>query len=575
MGFWDWFRSVFARHVGGTDCPRCGFSYLWDGRRCGHCNFPGQRRYAGPPDRVRGLPQHGQHGQPGQPGPPVAQPLPTATPIHPGPPGLHSQPIRVVPVEGLDAAQFAPMSADQARQAIAGFGQSWRSAYLDSTRVIPDVRLPRVQLIDRAMVGLGLITPEELANIHEIGRQMGLRRGDWQQAVAVAEQAIARSQEERQRIKQQKRAEAEARRRKRAEEVAHRRASDIVFLGRGVSAGLADRRANVEKLQAAGLPVLATPADLAGAIGISVPRLRWLAWHSEAAPTTHYVRFTVPKKSGGTRTLSAPHALTKTVQSWVLQNILGKVAVHPAAHGFVPGRSTVTNASAHVGRRLVVNCDLTDFFPTITFARVKGLIAQLGYSPAVAVILALLCTESPRRQVNYAGRVLHVATGLRALPQGAPSSPALSNLVSRRMDSRLAGLAGKLGWTYSRYADDLSFSTDQTDAKVAYLLACVRHIAGDEGFAVNERKTRVLRPQARQEVTGVVVNKRPGVPRRLVRRVRAILNNARHDGLAAQARRGQTNIERWLEGTIAYIHMVNPAQAAPLRQAFAQLRNDQ
>ena len=115
----------------------------------------------------------------------------------------------------------------------------------------------------------------------------------------------------------------------------------------------------------------------------------------------------------------------------------------------------------------MVNLDLKDFFPTITFPRVKGAFAQLGYSPAVATILALLCTESPRRTVTYAGQTLHVATGPRSLPQGACTSPALSNLVARRLDARLTGLCRKLGWTYTRYADDLTFSADgETATKV-------------------------------------------------------------------------------------------------------------
>src|SRR5439155_13412353 len=123
--------------------------------------------------------------------------------------------------------------------------------------------------------------------------------------------------------------------------------------------------------------------------------------------------------------------------------------------------------------------------------------------------------DSPRRQVLYAGKPFHVAIGPRALPQGACTSPALSNLAARRLDSRLSGIARKLEWSYTRYADDLSFSADgETAKKVGYLLARIRHIAQGEGLTVNEAKTRVLRPSAAQAVTGVVVNKRPGIPRK-------------------------------------------------------------
>lgn len=565
MGFWEWFKSVVTGrpYIGGTVCPRCGFSYLWDGRRCGHCNFPNQRGYTGP-DANWGHDRGGHRPQ--QPVAPIA--VQRQQPARPD--------VRVVPVEGLEAAQFTPISSDEARATIASMGSSWKSAYFDSTRVIPDARLPRIQIIDRAMVGIGLITPEELERIHKIGLEMGELRGEIGHAAAAArqaaEQAVRQSREQREAIRQQKRAEAEQRRRVRAEQIAQHRRTDIVYLGRGVSSGLADRRANVEKLQAAGLPVLATPADLASALDLSIPRLRWLAFHSEASPVTHYVRFTVPKKSGGQRALFAPHDLIAAVQIWILQNILAKVPVHSAAHGFVPGRSTVTNAAEHVGRDVLLNCDLTDFFPTVTFPRVRGIFAGLGYSPAVATILALLCTECPRREVDYAGKRLHVAMGPRALPQGACTSPALSNLVARRLDARLSGLARRMGWTYTRYADDLSLSAEgEQAARVGYVLARVRHIAADEGFAVNETKTRVLRPHTRQEVTGIVVNERAGVPRRVVRRIRAILANARHEGLAAQNRENLPHFESWLRGMIAYIRMVNPAQGTPLADAYARL----
>lgn len=466
---------------------------------------------------------------------------------------------------------FAPLTDEQVKAQARGLGSSWDDRFaFGRTSVIPPVSDPRTLLIDRAMVGQGLITPEELAEIHRVGDEMQQARPDLYMEVAQAKRA---SGADREAIKLRKKAEAAERKRKHAEAVALRRGSDIVFLGRGVSAELHDRRANVEKLAAAGLPILATPADVAAALGLSIPRLRWLAFHSDAATVSHYIRFTVPKRSGGTRQLFAPHKGLATVQEWILTNILEKVPLHPAAHGFVPGRSTVSNATQHVGRKVVVNTDLCDFFPSVTFPRTRGIFKQLGYSPAVATILALLCTESPRQMVTYAGRPFHVATGPRGLPQGACTSPALSNLASRRLDSRLAGIARKLDWTYTRYADDLSFSANgETAGRIGYLLARIRHICQDEGFAVNEKKTRVLRPSTAQMVTGIVVNQRPGVPRKLIRRIRAILHRARHWGLAAQNRQNLPHFEAWLRGMIAYIHMVNPQQAKPLADALERVQ---
>src|SRR5207248_2277820 len=139
------------------------------------------------------------------------------------------------------------------------------------------------------------------------------------------------------------------------------------------------------------------------------------------------------------RTPRAPHATLASVQAWVLGSILAKLPVEPAAHGFVPGRSTLTNARPHAGRDVVVNLDLEGFFPAIGFARVRHVFRRVGYSGAVATLLALLCTECPRKRVIYAGTPYFVATDPRGLPQGACTSPALSNQIARKLDRRLAG----------------------------------------------------------------------------------------------------------------------------------------
>jgi RNA-directed DNA polymerase len=480
------------------------------------------------------------------------------------PPRLHVEPLN------LDAGVFKPIGDAQATREARGAGSLWGNPWFGRRDLIPPPEDSRTNIIDRAMVGQGLITPEELVDIHTVGRQMDELRPDLSLAQDAAAQAVVDDRAARAQLREQKKAEAAERKRLHAEGVARRKATDIVFLGRGVSKGLADRRSHVEKLQTAGLPILATPADIATALGLSIPRLRWLAFHSDASAVSHYVRFAVPKKSGGQRMLAAPQPELAATQEWILTNILEKIPTHDAAHGFVAGRSTVSNATPHVNRDVVVNTDLRDFFPSITFPRVAGLFRQLGYSPAAATILALLCTDAPRRKVVYAGKPFFVAAGPRALPQGACTSPAISNLVARRLDSRLTGIARKLGWTYTRYADDLSFSADADAAKqIGYVLARVRHIGQDEGFAVNETKTRVLRQANRQLVTGVVVNDRPGVDRVTVRRLRAILHRAKYEGLAAQNREKLPHFEAWISGMIAYIHMVNPKQAVPLRDALS------
>lgn len=474
-------------------------------------------------------------------------------------------------LSGLNTDKFAPMSVADALSATSA--ADWRSANFDSRSVIPPADLPRIQVIDRTMVGMGLISEQELAEIHDIGREMTQFQSDAAFIHQAGERAVAISREERQRLKEQKKAEAEQRRVLRRQQVAHRRATDIVFLGRGVSQGLADRRSNIEKLQAGGLPLLSSPAELANAMGLTISKLRWLAFHSDAPTRVHYVSFNIPKKSGGTRRLSAPHQQLAAAQHWILTNILNLIPVHQNAHGFVAQHSVVTNAAPHVGSSVVINADLKDFFPSITLARVDGLFRRIGYSPAIATILALLCTECPRDTVTFCGTTYHAAIGPRALPQGACTSPAISNLVAHKLDRRMSAMADKLGWRYTRYADDLTWSIEaEPSPSVGYVLARIRHIVDDEGFSVNHEKTRVQRRSQQQSVTGVVVNDRLSVSRDTIREIRAILHNAKSTGLAAQNRNEHPHFESWLAGMIGWIEMVNPQQGGKLRTQWVELQ---
>ncbi|MHB1560150.1 MAG: reverse transcriptase domain-containing protein [Isosphaeraceae bacterium] len=510
--------------------------------------------------------------------PPRAAPVAPVTAVH-APPAESVPPTSPEPVSppepepdspwkkpadtfGLDAADYLPISRDELRKS-AQDRNLLSGPWLGRRDVIPPADDPRTRLIDRAMVTNGFITPEQLADIHAIGAEMDRARLTLatleHQAAMVGEAAVQADRQARAELKARKKAEAAERRRRHSEDVARRKAEDIVFLGRGVSGRLGERAIRIDDLESAGLPVLSTPAELAAAMGITVSRLRWLAFHAEVATRTHYIQFAVPKKSGGERILSAPHRSMAEAQRWILDRIVARLAADPAAHGFLPGRSILTNAQPHVGRAIVVNLDLEGFFPSIGFPRVRKVFERLGYSPAVATILALICTECPRRTVMLNGTTYHVATGPRGLPQGACTSPGLSNQVAWRLDRRLTGLATKLGLTYTRYADDLTFSGEANfEGRVGYLMARVRHIAEAEGFRVNESKTRVQRRNTAQTVTGLVVNDRPGVARSEVRRIRAILHRARVEGLDRQNRANLPDFRAWLVGKIAFIRMARP-----------------
>ncbi len=355
----------------------------------------------------------------------------------------------------------------------------------------------------------------------------------------------------------------------RAERWKERKSREIIYLGQGVSAGLGQEEHDADKLSGAGLPVLATAVELAQAMDIDVGELRYLAFNRRASRTTHYARFTIPKRTGGERLISAPMPRLKSAQHWVLQNILGKLEVHDAAHGFRPGRSIVSNAKPHVGKDVVVNADLQDFFPTVTYRRVKGLFRSMGYSEAIATILGLLCTEPEIAETELDGTTFYVALGQRFLPQGAPTSPAITNLLCRRLDRRLHKAGDKLGFVYTRYADDLTFSgSGRAKDNVGRLLRQVRWSVGKEGFQVHPDKTRVFRKARRQEVTGIVVNQRPAIPRDVLRRFRAAIYQIEKDGPKGKhwgnGSDARGDVISSVLGFASYVAMVDPEKGAPL-----------
>lgn len=388
------------------------------------------------------------------------------------------------------------------------------------------------------------------------------------------EKALAIERKRRWEESKKRRAEARA---KRLEEQEQRfeawqafRQTTIVYAGEGVSAGLQQVSSDEAALTRRGLPVMHVAADLAERMGITLSSLRWLTYHRRGATLVHYHRYGIAKKTGGVRYISAPKPALKKAQAWVLENILSVLKPEPHAHGFVPERSIVSNAREHVNRAVVINLDMKDFFPSITFRRVKGLFEAIGYSEHLATVLALLCTEPPRIAATLEGKVYHVALGQRVLPQGACTSPAITNILCRNLDRRLAGLARKHHFNYTRYADDLTFSGDNS-AAVGRLLRSVRAVVQAEGFTEHPRKTRIMRRANRQEVTGVVVNTRPTISRHEVRTLRAILHNAARHGLASQNRAQHPHFIDSLRGRIAYLCMVDPQRGLPLREILMQL----
>lgn len=318
-----------------------------------------------------------------------------------------------------------------------------------------------------------------------------------------------------------------------------------------------------EQLRRYGLPVWRTEADLAEALEVSVRELRFFSIHRQRERVRHYVSFAIPKRSGGRRVILAPKRRLKRLQRALLRLLVDRLPVSEQAHGFLKGRSIRTGAECHVGKRVLVQLDLADFFPSITYPRVRGLLIALGYGYPVAACLATLLTEAERQPVEAEGTVYQVPVGPRHCPQGAPTSPGLANAMTLRLDRRLSGLARRLGFAYTRYADDLTFSGDDV-ARVGALLRVARQVVSAEGFAVNEGKTRVSRSGGAQRVTGVTVNRVLGLSRRERRRLRAAI----HQAVAAPGGPPPGALAE-LRGRLAYLGMLNPAQAEPLRRRLA------
>ena len=278
------------------------------------------------------------------------------------------------------------------------------------------------------------------------------------------------------------------------------------------------------------LPVITKVPQLCEALNLTVSELRRLCYQREASTYTHYTRFEIPKRSGGMRAIWAPLPTLKQAQHWILHEILERLVVHGAAHGFLSGRSIATNAAEHCNSQLLVKLDIENFFPSISWKRVKGVFRKAGYPEQIATLLALLCTEAPREIVQDNGKTYYVALAERCLPQGAPTSPALTNALCLRLDRRITGFADKAGWRYTRYADDLTFSfaaDNSQAADISRLLGTVKRILGEEGFNVNVKKTHVIRQHQAQQVTGLIVNgtQAPRVSRSLKRQMRAALHN--------------------------------------------------
>lgn len=256
---------------------------------------------------------------------------------------------------------------------------------------------------------------------------------------------------------------------------------------------------------------LKTYKDLAQLLGLSEEALRYFRH------TQPYSVFPLQKKSGGFRTISAPTGPLKTIQRR-LASVLNEVyGYRSPVHGFVPDRSIVSNAKIHVGRTWVFNFDLANFFPTIHLGRVRGLFFNKPFSLPYEI----------------ANAIAEISCYLGTLPQGAPTSPILSNLICGALDTKLKLLARLHHCQYTRYADDITFSCDSKMFPSAIAVVDVgkwkvspelEAVIKGQGFEINEVKTSMRTTGARQVVTGIIVNKKINLSKSYLNAVRGMVH---------------------------------------------------
>lgn len=282
------------------------------------------------------------------------------------------------------------------------------------------------------------------------------------------------------------------------------------------------------KLLESGLPPLVRRRILSHLFGISLSLLLSMSSNPELC----YRRYRIRKASHGYRRIEAPRRFLKIVQRWIYDYILSTVAIPPSAHAFVPGKDIFSNVQPHLRSKNIMVIDIKDFFPSIKENQVKRVFKELGFPVKVTITLTDLCTLD------------------RRLPQGAPTSPALANIIFSPVDNQLTNLAKEWQCEYTRYADDLIFSGSMRFANTHRLHAT--KIIEAAGFRINTRKARIIGSGGRQVVAGLVANEK-GLPPRLKRM-----------NWRAQFHQAASNPERFkgdglkLMGIAAFVNQYNP-----------------
>jgi len=300
------------------------------------------------------------------------------------------------------------------------------------------------------------------------------------------------------------------------------------------------------RLSLLGLPAIDTLEDLSSLTHLSKGLLYRLSKYSDY----FYYVYEIPKKSNGKRTIAQPSKELKAIQAWILRNILDRLSVSLACKGFEKSATTADNAKPHIGATAFLHLDIENFFPSIKINRVWSVFHKVGYNQIISSVLAEMCT--------FQG----------SLPQGSPASPKLSNLISLCLDNRILGYVGKRGITYTRYADDLTFSAfNPTRLIMAY--SFIQSIIRSEGFSLNPNKTRFSGAGREHKVTGLIVTEsKVGIGRKKLRNIRAKIH---HTCNSSKSEISSSEVNH-LKGWLAYINSVDKDRSEILLQYIERLK---
>ncbi|WP_410880488.1 reverse transcriptase family protein [Myroides sp. DW712] len=336
----------------------------------------------------------------------------------------------------------------------------------------------------------------------------------------------------------------------------------------------------VEKLEKRGYPIIFSLPHLAIMMGVQSNYIKALIGENEeynfkfeaneGYKTKKYNHFFIKKKKRGYREIMAPHKDLKYIQKWLLSNIISKFPLRDSCKGFRTGISIKENALTHVNARVILKVDLLKFYDTITEKRVYGVFQKMGYSKNLSYSLAKLCTTQHHERYweNFSYNEKRILSKLfderpSILPQGAPTSPYIANIVATNMDSRFEKLSVKMNFSYSRYADDLTFSIHEKGKLPS--LRLIEKIISEENFYINKEKITYMYKGSKQYVTGLTVSNGVHTSKKYRKEIARHIYFCRKYGVKQHLSRNRDKFPSynsikfhdWLYGHICFIHSID------------------